>query len=104
MPVAAHGGSRPTPYTAGPGETPPAPISSRAAVPAVLPLAPPYRVRSRFAGPAADLPIGFPVPWAIRVEDVPSARVAVGCLMGRPVARLELVLGPAGRVYVRWTE
>lgn len=70
----------------------------------MLSLAPPYRVHAAFAGPAARLPILFPVPWAIRVEDVASARVAIECLMDRPVARLQIVLGPYRRVYVRWTE
>jgi hypothetical protein len=101
--VPAHGGPGPTPYAAGPG-LPPGPNPSPRRGPVMFPLAPPYCVHASFAGPAAGLPITFPAPWAIRVEDLPSARVAVGCLMDRPVARLELVLGPHGRVYVRWTE
>jgi hypothetical protein len=92
------------PINGGAGGTPPAPIQSRAAVPAVFPLQAPCRVHATFAGPAADRPVTFPVTWAIRVEDVPSARVAVGCLMDRPVAHLELVFDPRGGVYVQWTE
>ena len=68
------------------------------------PLSAPYRVHSKFGGRRPDKPPALPVPWAIRIEDAGAARVAVDCLKGRDVSRVEIVCGPDGAVYVRWED
>ena len=68
------------------------------------PLFAPYRVHSRFGGRRRARRAALPVPWALRIEDVRAARVAVACLKERDVARLEIVCGPDRAVYVRWED
>jgi hypothetical protein len=64
----------------------------------------PYRVHARFGGRGSPRPDRLPIPWAVRIENVAAARVAVDCLKQREVSRVEVVVGPAGLVYIRWTD
>jgi hypothetical protein len=64
----------------------------------------PYRVHARFGGCNSFHPDRLPVPWAIRVENVTAARVAVDCLVRRKVSRVDVVTGPSGLVHIRWTD
>ena len=70
----------------------------------MLTLLPPYRTPCRYSRRATDRFDGFPIPWAVPVEDVGSARVLIDCLRGAAVSAVEIVVGQDGRVYVRWTD
>ena len=67
-------------------------------------LFPPYRTRCRYSRRTVHWFDGFPVPWAVPVEDVRSARVLIDCLKGAAVTAVEIVVDPDGRPYVRWTD
>ena len=64
----------------------------------------PYWVHAKFGGRGSARPDRVPVPWAMRVENVTAARVAVDCLKGRDVTRVDIVVGPYGLVYIRWAD
>lgn len=68
------------------------------------PLQAPYWVYHCAACRRPSHPAAHPVPWAVRIETTRAARVVVDCLKGRDVSRVEVVVGPRGRVYVRWTD
>jgi hypothetical protein len=68
------------------------------------PLFAPYRVYGKFGSHRRGTPAPLPVPWAVRIENVRAARVAVDCLKGRDISRVEIICGPNGAVYVRWQD
>jgi hypothetical protein len=68
------------------------------------PLFAPYHVHSRFGSRRPGTTPALPIPWAVRIENVRAARVAVAWLRERDVSRLEIVCGPDGSVYVRWVD
>ena len=70
----------------------------------MLSLFPPYRTRCHYSRRAVPRFDGFPIPWAVPVEDVGSARVLIDCLKGAAVSAVEVVVGREGKVYVRWTD
>jgi hypothetical protein len=68
------------------------------------PLVAPYRVHFRSGRSESANPAALPVPWAVRIENTRAARVVIDCLKDRTVSRVEVVVGPYGRVYVRWCD
>jgi hypothetical protein len=45
-----------------------------------------------------------PVRWAVPIKHPRTARVAVDCFRDRGLSRVQPVVGPTGRVYVRWAD
>jgi len=64
----------------------------------------PYRVLRQFARSNRSKPDALPVAWAVRTDTVKSARILGDCLRLGEASRVELVLGPRQRVYVRWED
>ncbi len=68
------------------------------------PLFAPYRVYSKFGRNDGRKPDALPVAWAVRIDTGKTARVLVDCLKLGDVSRVEVVVGPHKRLYVRWAD